>query len=57
MTDDNMSAMIVFARIEVAFFNSNVSDVTGTEEEAGKGKTPKEEIPVHRVLGMQQIAV
>lgn len=27
--------------IEVAFFISNFSDVTGTVEEKGKGKTPK----------------
>ena len=40
-------------RIEVAFFKSTVSDVAGTKEETEKGKTPKEEIPDHQILGMQ----
>lgn len=57
MTDNNMGAMIVFTRIEVAFFNSIVSDASGADEETGKGKTPKEEMPDHRVLGMQLRAV
>ena len=53
LTDSDMSAMIVFTRIEVAFFISSVPDVAGTEEGTGKGKTPKEEMPDHQVLGMQ----
>ncbi len=53
MTDIDMGAMIVFTRIEVAFFKSNASDASGADEEAGKGKTPKEEMPEHQVLGIQ----
>jgi len=52
-----MGAMIVFTRIEVAFFKSNALDASGADEEAGKGKTPKEEMPVHQVLGIQLTAV
>ena len=37
--------------IEVAFFKSSFSDVTGTEEEEGKGKTPKEEMSCKSNLG------
>ena len=53
MTDNDMSAMIVFTRIEVAFFISSVPDAAGADEGTGKGETPKEEIPDHQVLGMQ----
>ena len=45
--------MISFTQIEVAFFMSRFPDVSGTVEGKGKGTTPKEEIPVYRVLGMQ----
>ena len=37
--------------IEVAFFKSIFSDVTGTGEEEGKGKTPKEEMSCMSILG------
>jgi len=37
--------------IEVAFFKSIFSDVAGTEEEEGKGKTPKEEMSCISILG------
>ena len=32
---------ILKKKIEVAFFISRLTDVTGTEESRGKGKTPK----------------
>ncbi len=38
-------------KIEVAFFKSISSDVTGTDEEEGKGTTPKEEISCILNLG------
>lgn len=38
-------------KIEVAYFKSIFSDVTGTEEEERKGKTPKEEISCMSNLG------
>lgn len=37
--------------IEVAYFKSRLSDVTGTEEESRKGKTPKEETACMSNLG------
>ena len=37
--------------IEVAFFKSISSDVTGTDEGEGKGTTPKEEISCMLNLG------
>ena len=53
LTDGLESAMISFTQIEVAFFMSRFPDVAGTVEGKGKGTTPKEEIPVYQVLGMQ----
>ncbi len=38
-------------KIEVAYFMSNSFDVTGTDEEEGKGKTPKEEMTCKSSLG------
>ncbi len=38
-------------KIEVAYFKSMFSDVTGTGEEKRKGKTPKEEISCISSLG------
>ncbi len=38
-------------KIEVAFFKSISSDVTGTDEEGRKGQTPKEEMSCTSILG------
>ncbi len=52
MTVVSEGAMIhLNKKIEVAYFKSILSDVTGTEEESGKGKTPKEEMTCKSILG------
>ena len=52
LTVSGVSAMIKMlrnSRIEVARFKSSFSDVSGTDEGAGKGNAPKDKISV-RVL-------
>lgn len=52
MTEIGENAIIQLnMKIEVAYFKSIFSDVTGTEEEERKGKTPKEEISCISNLG------
>ena len=52
MTVQDEDAIIQLNKeIEVAFFKSIFSDVTGTGEEQRKGKTPKEERSCKSILG------
>lgn len=52
MTQSSENAIIhLNKKIEVAFFKSIFSDVTGTEEGRRKGKTPKEEMSCTLILG------